>query len=155
MAFDDSPDDIALRASMARYLDGVASASERAAVERALIDDAAAVMFAEELALRDLLRNAPPLEPPDALLARWQAAVGQAVAEAHATEAASGGWLGRALDALGWSVRGPAMTVTTAGAGPARTGLSTLRYGVPLPVSEPKPPLWRRLIGRSLSRRPR
>lgn len=146
----------ALRAQIVRYLDGVASADERATVERALLGPEAATIIAEELALRDLLRQAPPLDPPPALVARWEAAVLDVVEQSAAPADAEGrGWLDRALDAVGWSVRGPALSVTAVGTAPARSGLSTLRYGVPVRRAEPKPPLWRRLLALGLERRDR
>lgn len=145
-----------LRAQIVRYLDGVASADERAAVERALLGPEAATIIAEELALRDLLRRAPPVDPPPSLVARWEAAVlGAVERSADPADAGDRGWLDRALDAVGWSVRGPALSVTAAGTAPARSGLSTLRYGVPVRRAEPKPPLWRRLLARGLERRDR
>lgn len=132
----------ALREQVARYLDGAATARERAALEAALLDEAVARVFAEELLLRDLLRHAPPEVPPEEVLARWEAAVlGQLDADADAL-----GWLAQAVEALGWSVRGPALSLSTAGAESARAGLSTVRYSVPRGDRPARPPWWRRVL---------
>lgn len=135
----------AMREAIARYLDGEASAAEREAVERALLDEDAGRLLAEALCLRHLLTHAPPLAPPPDVLARWEAAVLDALDEAEAP--APGRWLDAALDALGWTVRGPALSLSAAGTAQAREGLSTLRYGLPALRDKPPPrPWWRRVL---------
>lgn len=133
-----------LRDIIARYLDGACSADERATIERALLDDGVARAFAEEVLFRDLVRRAPPDVPPDEVLARWEAAVVGAL-DAEAAEDAPP-WFTQALDAIGWSVLGPAMSVTTRGADLARMGLSSVRYGLPRGRVAPRRPWWRRVL---------
>ncbi len=148
----DLADREAVRAAVGRYLDGGARPGERRAVERALLDDAVAEVFAEELLLRHLLRHAPPDVPPEAVVARWEAAVlGQVAEDADAARADGPGWFDSALDAVGWSLRGPSLAVSTAGARAARTGLSTVLYGAPT-TPAPKTPLWRRALNRGIAR---
>ena len=123
----------ALRALVARYLDGAASAAERAGVERALVDDAAvAHALAEELLVRHLLRHLPPEALAPELLGRFEAAV---LAELSPEEAP--GWLSQAVSALSWTVRGPALSVAN-GPDLVRLGLASLRPA-------PRAPWWRRV----------
>jgi len=137
------------RDRIAAYLDGTLPTRERSALERALVtDEEVAQLFGEELLLRDLLRHAPPEVPPAEVLARWEAALMGAL---DAEDDETPGWVTQALGGLGWTVRGPALSMSTAGAGPSLQGLSTLRYG--LPSREPRPPMWRRLLSRALDRR--
>lgn len=147
----DLTDPDALRAVIGRYLDGGARPGERRAVERALLDDAVAQVFAEELLLRHLLRHAPPDVPPADVVARWEAAVLGQVEQATAAGTDGPGWFETALDAVGWSLRGPSLAVNTAGARAARTGLSTVLYGAPATPAPPKP-LWRRALNRGIAR---
>lgn len=135
-----------LQDQIARYLDGVASPQERAAVERALVDDDAARVFAEELLLRDLLRHAPPEVPPEEVVARWEAAV---LGELDLSDEETPGWLRNVLGALAWSVRGPAMSVNASSTDMARLGMSTLRQSLPgagARAPKRKKALWRRVL---------
>ncbi|MCA9542393.1 MAG: hypothetical protein KC620_26030 [Myxococcales bacterium] len=133
----------ALRDQIVRYLDGAASASERAALERSLLDDAVARLFAEELLLRDLLRHAPPEVPPAEVMARWEAAV---LGELGAEDQPEARWFSQVMETIGWSLRGPALSINTAGTGQARRGLATLLYGVPVRREPPPKPWWRRAL---------
>lgn len=146
MSADDHDD---LRAAIGRYLDGGARPGERAAVERALLDEAGAQLLAEELLLRHLLAHAPPEVPPEAVVARWEAAVLGQVAAENAENTVADGWFDTALDVFGWSVRGPALAMNTAGARAARDGLTAALNGVP---KTPADPLWRRALSRGLGR---
>ncbi len=116
-----------LRDQIARYIDGRASSRERAALERAMVDHDVARLFAEELLLRDLLRHAPPEVPPEQVVARWEAAV---LGELDLASEDTPGWFSQALEGLGWTVRGPAMSLAASGA-TARLAMSTLRSGLP------------------------
>ncbi len=128
-----------LRTQVGRYLDGAASAAERDALERALVDAEVARLFAEELLLRDLLRHAPPEVPPEEVVARWEAAV---LGELDAAAEDAPGWITRALAGFDWSLRGPAMTFSAAGA----LGASALRFGPQRrrSLEAPKKSWWRR-----------
>jgi len=133
-----------VKARIARYIDGVATAKERAALERALIDDEVARLFAEEMLLRDLLRRAPPDVTPAEVIARSEAAV---LGELMVDDEEVPGWFTQALDAVGWSIRGSAMPFRAAGLEPARMGWSTLRHGMPVSREAPRKPWWRRALG--------
>ncbi len=138
-----------LRAQIDRYVDGTASAAERRAVERALVDDAEAMrLLGEALLLRALLQHAPPEVPPEEVVARWEAAV---LGELQGAAEGDSGWFGQALDSLGWSVRGPALSVSTAGAAPVWRGVQTLRYGLGS-APPPKRSIWRRALDWGLRR---
>jgi anti-sigma factor RsiW len=130
----------ALRARIGRYLDGQATAAERSAVEQALLEDATARIFAEEVLLRDLLRHAPPEVPPAEVVARWEAAV---LGDLESADEDAPGWFTQTLDALGWSFRGAALSLD-AGAEVTRLSMTGVRSA--LPKREPPPPLWRRLL---------
>lgn len=117
------------RDAVVRYLDQTASAAERAALERALVtDEALSAALGEELLLRHLLRHAPPEVPPTEVVARWEAAVLGELAPAEGP-----GWFTQAVEAFGWSVRGPALAVTA---------------GPDLVRRAPRRPWWRRLLAR-------
>lgn len=134
-------DDV-LRAQIGRYLDGLATTADRTAVERALLEDATARVFAEEVLLRDLLRHAPPEVPPAEVVARWEAAV---LGELESADDDAPGWFTQTLSALGWSFRGAALSLD---AGAEVTRLSMTGVRTALPKREPPPPLWRRLLRR-------
>lgn len=130
-----------LREAIGRYLDHAATPAEIARVEAALLDDAAARIFAEELLLRDLLRHAPPEVPPAEVIARWEAAI---LGELDEGEAPS--WFGQTLELIGWSIRGPALSMS-GGSELARVSRDALRYSMPS-RTPPKPKAWwRRALG--------
>lgn len=132
--------DAPLRAAIGRYLDATATAAERAAVEAALLGEDAARIFAEEILLRDLLRHAPPEVPPDEVVARWEAAI---LGELDAADAPS--WFGQTLELIGWSLRGPALSLS---GGPelARVSRDALRYSLPSRKPPPQKAWWRRAL---------
>lgn len=113
--------DEGLRDLVARYLAGGCSPDEREALERALVRDDVARVFGEELLLRDALRHAPADDPAPELVARWESAVLDAVAEDTRPRTR---WWSAASEALGWAA--PARAVP---GNAGLTGFSALRFG--------------------------
>jgi hypothetical protein len=147
------------------YLDGALPREEAFAFERELARSSDAVKaLSEELAFRDLLRNLPPLQPPEELEERiwYQVFHSQAFHSRRLRSSKSSGeqspaprWRA-ALSGASWSLRGPAIALAAPleGARPMASGLSQLQWMLgPLGVrragkiqaSESKP-LWRRAL---------
>lgn len=146
-----------LEARVEDYLDGYMSPRERRAFEAELLEPEVQQALTEALALRTLLAELPPDAPPEGLIARIEEAMGVAEGRRSRREAIERASrfpsLGAALARAGWIVRGPARAVSGGGA----EGLRTMGYAAaPLSVARasrpPKPPLWRRLLKRSLKR---
>lgn len=147
------------------YLDGLLSPEETAQFERRLLEPAVADAFREALMLRALLADMPPDQAPAELVAALEAAL---VADVRlARKAARMPRIRAALSGMSWMVRGPAQAIPAASAAsggpgtPVRDGLSTWRYALgPLATgggtrAKPSRPLWRRVLTRSLRRKPR
>lgn len=146
------------------YLDGLLSLAETAAFERRLLEPAVAEAFREALMLRALLADMPPDTAPEALVASLEAAL---VADVRlARKAARMPRLRAALAGMSWMVRGPAQALGPAstasgGSEAVEAGMSTWRYALgPLAQRTPKLPRpsgtwWKRLLARSLRRKPK
>jgi len=146
------------------YLDGTLSGTEAAALERDLVDPRVARAFAEAVALRELLRMAPPIEPPPALVARLECTVlGEPEPDRTASDAPVAGKLERLLPGARLSAQGLSLAFAgpadgarhaLAGLAPARAVLRRLdarrreraaRTGRSTPKRRA---WWRRVIGR-------
>ncbi len=126
------------------YLDGLLSGEQAAAFERELTRPEVATAFSETLALRGLLAEAPPEQPPAGLIEQIEQALGVAPGATGAPrrpERSGEQRLPRAraaLRGLGWSLRGPALALANAApttaardsAAAAGQGLRTVRYAL-------------------------
>ena len=147
------------------YLDGQLAPEETAAFERRLLEPAVAEAFGEALMLRALLADLPPDQAPEELVASLEAAL---VADVRlARKPTRMPRLRAALAGMSWMVRGPAQAIPAAAAAnsaqarPVRGSLNTMRYALgPLAnagntrPSAPSRPWWRRILARSLRRKP-
>jgi hypothetical protein len=126
------------------YLDGLLSGEQAAAFERELTRPEVAAAFAEALALRQLLAEAPPEQPPAGLIEQIELDLGVAPGVPATPRRAQPGREQRlpraraALHGLGWSLRGPALALAHAAPGTtardsaaaAGRGLRTVRHAL-------------------------
>jgi anti-sigma factor RsiW len=126
------------------YLDGLLSGEQAAAFERELTRPEVAAAFAEALALRQLLAEAPPEQPPAGLIEQIELDLGVAPGVPATPRRAQPGREQRlpraraALHGLGWSLRGPALALAHAAPGTtardsaaaAGRGLRTVRLAL-------------------------
>lgn len=148
-----------------RYLDGELPTSESFALERELVEPAAAAALGAALFLREALRESGPTKPPAGLEERiLQSLALRPATTVHDPERARGWSAARsAAEGLLYAWRGPAMAASGLSAGGAGTrgtlaGLSAARWALgplaPTAAQRPEPeesapaPWWRRLLRR-------
>ncbi len=139
------------------YLDGSMSSEEAVAFERELAEKReAALALGAALALREMLKELPPLRPPQGLEDRIAASLPLRAAPGAGPRRSPLGALRAALAGASWTVRGPAVALggTLGGARPAAEGLSQVRWMLgPLATGagETRPeaarrPIWKRAL---------